>query len=116
MIDIAKKYRYRNGEVARVLCVDRPCAPYAPVISMAKNGITHTHQPGGTHTEGVGDHHHDLIEIKSRFERTVWLNIYRGGEIVIVASSKEWADDNAGPDRIACKKIELDFEEGEGLQ
>lgn len=38
MIDMNKTYRYRNGQPARVLCVNRPDAQ--PVVSMAKNGIS----------------------------------------------------------------------------
>ena len=57
---------------------------------------------------------HQLIEIKRRHKRTVWLNVYEdhaGGAL----RSKEDADLIAGYNRIACIKIDLDFEEGEGL-
>jgi hypothetical protein len=42
MIDINKIYRYRNGEEARILCVDRP-HEICPVVSMRSNGHIHSH-------------------------------------------------------------------------
>ena len=57
---------------------------------------------------------HQLIEVKRRHKRTVWMNLYEnktaGGH-----KTKDDADCHAGDLRIACIKVELDFEEGEGL-
>jgi hypothetical protein len=56
----------------------------------------------------------DIIEVRPRHKRTVWVNVYdetTSGDY----ETKEEADKNADKDRIACIKVELDFEEGEGL-
>lgn len=42
MIDINKKYRYRNGEPARVLCTDGSRNMF-PVVSISKSGGLHVH-------------------------------------------------------------------------
>lgn len=45
-ITMDKKYTYRNGESARILCVDRPDADI-PVISMRANGALIFHRAYG---------------------------------------------------------------------
>jgi len=59
----------------------------------------------------------NLIEVKPRIKRTVWLNVYgrsnaSDGQYY---GSKTVADIHAGYDRLACVKVEIDCEEGEGL-
>jgi len=55
----------------------------------------------------------DLIEVKPRHKRTVWLNVYVD-EVTSVHRSKESADFH-NLFRIACIKVDLDFCEGDGL-
>jgi hypothetical protein len=57
----------------------------------------------------------DLIEVRPRHKRTVWLNMYGTGIVGETCSSKQHADLAAAYNRIACIKVDLDFEEGEGL-
>jgi hypothetical protein len=45
-IDINKKYRYRNGKPARILCVDAPDQD-DPVISMDEQSLINRHKPDG---------------------------------------------------------------------
>ena len=52
----------------------------------------------------------DLIEVKPRIKRTVWLDIYPSSVAV-----QEFEDGAIGRNRIACVKVEIDCEEGEGL-
>ena len=56
----------------------------------------------------------DLIEVKPRIKRTVWLNVY-DNEVISIFVVKEKADSMALEGRIACVKVEIDCEEGEGL-
>lgn len=61
----------------------------------------------------------DLVEVKPRIKKTVWVNVYNlptdlPNEIIL-HPTRDKADKCAGEDRIACLKLELDFEEGEGL-
>ena len=111
MIDINKKYRTRNGREVRIYATDGWSA--SPVHGAIKvegewrfscwsaRGIHHT------------DRAYDLIEVSPRHKRTVWLNVYNNG--IREWRTKEDADRYAGDTRIACIKVDLDFEEGEGL-
>ena len=57
---------------------------------------------------------YNLVEVKPRIKRTEWLNIYPNGVLTNYASKGE-ADICAASYRIACVKVEIDCEEGEGL-
>ena len=52
--------------------------------------------------------------VKPRIKRTVWLNVYadKSGDY---SQARSIADCMAGPNRIACVKVEIDCEHGEGL-
>ena len=52
--------------------------------------------------------------VKPRIKRTVWLNVY-DNEVISLFVVKEKADSMALEGRIACIRVDLDFEEGEGL-
>jgi hypothetical protein len=61
MISMDKKYKYRNGEPARVLCVDRANSQM-PVVSLTADGAITLHtKAGGYLVECEGDL--DLIEV-----------------------------------------------------
>ena len=59
------------------------------------------------------------IEIKPRIKRDVWVNIYRHKDEKVAGQlfyTRELADHYVVfPDRIACIKLTIDCEEGEGL-
>ena len=62
----------------------------------------------------------DLIEVRPRHKLTVWTNVYKTPNSGIVYGqlfhTKEVAEQYVvRDDRIACIKVELNFEEGEGL-
>ena len=113
MIDKNKQYRTRDGREVRI---------YATDGGENKNGIHgaikwdwgwghavwYSH---GGYLSGTGDPR-DLIEVKPRIKREVWVNVYR--EEVRVYSCREYADSAAGR-RIACVKLTIDCEEGTGL-
>ncbi len=112
MIDMNKKYKYRNGEPARILCVDRPGGYYNTVVSMENFGEIHTHKLG-TGMVYVGmESPFDPIEVKE--EKTLWLNIYpefRNGCGVCPSLTKEYAEANATATRVA--RIKITFVEGQ---
>jgi hypothetical protein len=54
MISMDKKYKYRNGEPARVLCVDRANST-VPVVALTKDGVITLHTDTGRY----------LIELES---------------------------------------------------
>jgi len=124
MIDINKKYRTRDGREVRIYATDG--AMPRPVHGAVKSSYDSTWHSFQWHEDGRLVHNilavdlSDLIEVRPRHKRTVWLAVYHNG--YIEATSKlEWRNgpcingpyDGAKP--IACIKVELDFEEGEGL-
>lgn len=60
------------------------------------------------------EHSYDLIGVKPRVRKTVWLNVYKDG-FGGVYNSRKKADNVFCHSRIACLQLDLDFEEGEGL-
>jgi hypothetical protein len=111
MIDTNKQYRTRNGREVRIYATDGWSA--SPVHGAIKvegewrfscwsaRGIHHT------------DRAYDLVEVSPRHKRTVWVTVYPMNRYQI--SDENIQCDIYPPKRIACIKVELDFEEGEGL-
>jgi hypothetical protein len=56
----------------------------------------------------------DLIEVRPRIQRKVWINVYSGVPGEAHESRKE-ADRWSDPGRTECLEITLDYEKGEGL-
>ena len=110
-IDPKKQYRTRGGQQARIYAGDgaRDNIHGAILRDDGWDMMTWRWDGRRLHCE---DHKDDLIEVRPRHKRTVWLNVYNHN--VISFFTKENADRN-GELRIACIKVELDFEEGEGL-
>lgn len=115
MIDPKKQYRTRDGEEVRIYAVDGDGANPIHGAILTKHGwkVNSWGRDGKwcpNSTYGV-----DLIEVKPRIKREVWVNVYRWG-ISGCYETKESADNGeAEGARIACVKAVLDFEEGEGL-
>lgn len=61
MISMDKKYKYRNGEPARILCVDSGDEEY-PVISLNSSGEVLFHSTSGRMTQ-LAEFEWDLIEL-----------------------------------------------------
>ena len=58
----------------------------------------------------------DLVEVKPRIKRTYWFNIYEDPSYDIFAmGTREFIDNWDNPNRLACVKVEIDCEVGEGL-
>lgn len=116
-IDPNKTYRTRDGREVRIYAVDGGFA--APVHGAAKfdgdwrvmawgcDGVWHN----GAFTD------HDLIEVRPRILREIWVNVYRyaNGQVHWVAFDCRDAADDEPFERIACVKVTIDCEEGEGL-
>jgi len=114
MIDINKLYRTRDGREVRIYAVDG--GGYWPIhgaMQLSCSGWA----PASWDNHGNACnsfHRDDLIEVRPRHKRTVWLNVYGRLDDVTAYNDKWKADQSVSP-RIACVKVELDFAEGEGL-
>ena len=116
MIDINKKYQTRDGREVRIYATDGGGPqPIHGAISGLNFWSTANWSKNGSYTVVYGqEHDNDLIEIRPRHKRTVWLNVY-GRPDDVTAYNCRWKANQSVFPRIACIKVELDFEEGEGL-
>ena len=114
MIDINKQYRTRDGREVRIYATDGIMP--RPIHGAVKSSYDSTWHSFQWHEDGRLVHNilavdlSDLIEVRPRHKRTVWLHVWNGGT---VCATEETYYVPTG--RIACIKVELDFEEGEGL-
>ena len=116
-IEMGKQYRTRDGREVRIYAVDggeghtdihgaiKRCNDEWCAQTWWENGKASLHR----------DYPEDLIEVKRRIKRDVWLNVYEEEHIAICYLTKELADKSSRFRRIACVKITIDCEEGEGL-
>jgi hypothetical protein len=112
MISKDKTYRTRDGREVRIYATD--AGLNKNIIHGASNDgeygwVPHAWLPNGEHASYTG---YDLIEVKPRIKRTVWINIFKKG--TLLHETREDADAALGV-RLACVKVEIDCEEGEGL-
>ena len=113
MISKDKQYRTRDGREVRIYATDGRC-------THCIHGAIKTDHGWALETwDKNGKQHYfedsrDLIEVKPRIKRTVWLNVYEHD--VFAYDTKPEADKYVVSfDRLACVKVEIDCEEGEGL-
>ena len=107
-IDMAKKYTYRNGEPARILCVDAPSLQ--SVISMTEGGNSLHHTAMGEYLPSKAEHPLDLIEVKQKKSQTFWLNVYPAGVYEALFDCEEDANQAADKGRIGCQMITIEWE------
>lgn len=114
MIDKSKTYRTRDGREVRIYATDG--GGHTTVHGAFKDGDVWV--PASWNAWGGGSvmqHNSDLIEVRPRHKRTAWLNVYDNEVIHGGWRTKSEADEYHERHRIACVKVDLDFEEGEGL-
>ena len=112
MIDITKKYRTRDGREVRIYAVDGDGEmPVHGAILTKRGWKVASWTPDGLWAVDM-THASDLIEVRPRIKREVWVNV--SADTVHVWKTK--ADADAFPkNRIACVRLTIDCEEGEGL-
>lgn len=129
MISKDKQYRTRDGREVRIYATDgggNNCLVHGAIKDYygwsaalwTENG--ECYWCSSSFGDGPPTPNFYLIEVKPRHKRTVWLNIYAGSSHGSYYDSKLDADADASAKhqrwpRIACIKVDLDFEEGEGL-
>ena len=112
MIDINKQYRTRDGREVRIYATDGygPYSVHGAVLTeegwFPRNWTNQGELSNGRLVHSA----HDLIEVRPRHKRTVWLHVFKNS--TVCATEEAYYEIT---NRIACIKVELDFEEGEGL-
>ena len=119
-ISMDKKYRTKDGHAVRILATDinHPIYPVAAVVLCGDGQIGDC--PGSYTSYGkryfaYPDFPGDLIEVCQRIQRECWVNVYGRPYDDAIHSSRKDADDQAVRPRLACVKITIDCEVGEGL-
>lgn len=116
LISMDKEYRTRNGDAVEVLKIgiNHDKYPVAVVVTMDDGSqILRSRTSTGRVVCGVQSEG-DLIEVKPRIKKNLRVNIYSDGAFAC-HPNKEIADSQAVDNRIACVKVEIDCEHGEGL-
>jgi len=111
MINKDRTYRTRDGREVRIYATDGgQCGTliHGAVFDNASWGSLVWNSDGSKYS--WREDSLDLIEVRPRHKRTVWLHVWNGGTVCATEQSYYVP---AG--RIACIKVELDFEEGQGL-
>ncbi len=114
MIELGKQYQTKDGCEARVYAVDAGSA-HSVHGAIKRNGewvVTTWSKEGHW---GIGNSINDLVEVKPRIRREVWVNVYPSQVTDVIHRDKATADAVAQQNRIACVKLVIDVEEGEGL-
>ena len=112
MIDINKKYRTRDGREVRIYATDG--GDDFPVHGAIKDRDEAVWRNYSWHSNGFGVYSDlNLIEVRPRHKRTVWVEVYDEGTPIVYLSKP--SAEGYHVNRIACIKVELDFEEGQGL-
>ena len=113
MIDKNKQYRTRDGREVRIYATDgNGHKPIHGAIREGESWVAYTWLYDGVAALDCNS----LIEVKPRIKREVWVNVYPNeNRSDLVHADKENADMFASADRIACVKLTIDVEEGEGL-
>ena len=115
MIDKNKTYRTRDGREVRIYATDGDKGEeiHGAFKNLNDKWCSAMWEYNGGNAYKCSEA--DLIEVRPRHKRTVWVNVCEDS-VGKVCETKEDADRLARIiRRIACIKVELDFEEGEGL-
>lgn len=118
MIDPKKQYRTRDGREVRIYAVDGggPFSVHGAIYKPCLEEWETRQWPATGHYGTENPSPCDLIEVKPRIKREVWVNVYAVELHTSLHRSKESADAFApGLNRIACVRLVIDCEEGEGL-
>lgn len=112
-ISMDKQYRARCGYEVRIYAIC-DCGPYPVHGAILIDGCwrSESWSLSGKMFQSCIDCY-DLIEVKPRIQREVWMNVYADNCYNAFHTRQE--ADEVAYERIACVKITIDCEEGEGL-
>ncbi len=114
--DPTKPVQARDGRKARIICTDASNPKYPIVAMVTTDG---NENPASYTKEGLIIsnclNNGDLINIPIKHKREVWVNVYPTTDVSGFFNTRQAADRYSFNDRIACIKLNIEFEEGEGL-
>jgi len=120
MIDKSKVYKTRDGREVRIYATDGGGEyPVHGAYLCRGEWRVEAWDEKGFWTDPDHEDNVDLIEVKPRIKREVWVNVYPDVRFGQIFKTKAEADEchyckKVDP-RIACVKLTIDCEEGEGL-
>ena len=112
-LEAGKRYRTRDGREVTISAVNEN--PYTRKYHYAVGWLGEKSKSWSRDGFICGDENPlDLIaEVKPKQAREYWLNLYNEPNRVIAGyHEQEMAHNFAAPDRIACVKVRVEFEEG----
>jgi hypothetical protein len=120
MIDLNKQYRSKDGRKIKLAFIDENVVYGFYELPDGSWKGTAWHLIDGAYKNNHFPHELDFVEVKPRIKKTVWMNIYESDFFIWPTKSKadfeeELTKVNHDFCRIACVKVEIDCEEGEGL-
>jgi len=118
MIDKNKVYKTRDGREVRIYATDgRAMYPIHGAILQEHGWQQSCWAVDGLHSiSSSGNHSGDLIEVRPRHKRMVWLTVWSNN--YIEASGKpEWRNGplGCGEEPIARLMVDVEYNNGEGL-
>jgi hypothetical protein len=115
MISKDKTYRTRDGREVRIYATDGGSDYPVHGAILGRYGWQQFmwRANGKSYFDDFDDRPTDIAEVKPRIKRTVWINVYE--DDVHRFHTKQEAEDGSYKCRLACVKVEIDCEEGEGL-
>lgn len=117
-IELGKRYRTRDGRDVRIYAVDG--GGNKPIHGAVQQGEVWVQEKwsasGEWAPEDMARSLWDLIEVRPRIKREFWVNVYPNGVDDELWLTKATAEQQAMPRRIACVRVEIDVEEGHGLE
>ena len=117
MIEINKQYQLANGREFRLYAVDGGGLFPVQGAYLDPNGTWQVQfwTSEGRFSGSYPDHKFNLVEIRPRHKRTVWINCYPDLQNGVAYVNKPEADMMRSPNSIGCVECTFEFEEGEGL-
>ena len=113
MTDKTKQYKTRDGRDVRIYATDGkyPLIVHG-AVHLEEGWKTASWTNSGKFNPYIEDDGSwDLIEVKPRIKRTVWIAVLP--TCCLLYHTKEWVDNTDGV--LACVCVDIDVEEGEGL-